>query len=401
MMTAYLSHSFSKHFTAFPAIKRHFFIAIALFLSNLPTLGYADVVKPALVEISTYTTGEVEIEIHASLEALLTGINAQYKNTQDAPNAEEYDAYRVLESEDLGDAFKSFEPILLNKVALTANGEKVDLSYAQIDIPEPGYTKVPRISLIKLTGQLDRSSTEVQWYYPAQFGDNAVRVRQVDKANEKWHWSQWQWLREDKASTAFSLTEIFTKQSVSEVIISYIKIGFDHIIPKGLDHILFILGIFLLSTRFKPLLGQVTMFTIAHTITLGLSMNGVIDLPPRIVEPLIALSIAYVGIENVFARNLHNSRLVLVFLFGLLHGMGFAGVLSDFGMPKDEFATALISFNVGVELGQLAVIALAYFALAIWFKSKENYRTYVTIPASLAISAIGLYWTLERLEWIA
>ena len=141
------------------------------------------------------------------------------------------------------------------------------------------------------------------------------------------------------------------------------------------------------------------MFTIAHTITLGLSMNGVITLPSNIVEPLIALSIAYVGIENVIAHRLHSSRLVLVFMFGLLHGLGFAGVLSDFGMPDSAFATALISFNIGVELGQLTVITLAFLLMGLWFRHRDWYRKRLTIPASLLISVIGLYWTFERLAF--
>ena len=143
------------------------------------------------------------------------------------------------------------------------------------------------------------------------------------------------------------------------------------------------------------------MFTIAHTITLGLSINGVIELPARIVEPLIALSIAYVGVENIFARKLRKSRLLLVFVFGLLHGLGFAGVLSDFGMPKDAFASALISFNIGVELGQLVVVTLAWFGVAIWFKSSAQYRQVVVVPASFLIAMVGVYWIFDRLELLA
>ena len=139
------------------------------------------------------------------------------------------------------------------------------------------------------------------------------------------------------------------------------------------------------------------MFTVAHTLTLALSMKGVISLPSNIVEPLIALSIAYVGIENIFARSLHKSRLVLVFLFGLLHGLGFAGVLSDFGMPPNAFATALISFNVGVELGQIAVILCAYLCVGIWFRHKPWYHNRIAVPGSLIISIIGLYWTYDRI----
>jgi hypothetical protein len=165
-------------------------------------------------------------------------------------------------------------------------------------------------------------------------------------------------------------------------------LGFTHILPKGLDHILFVLGLYLLSTKWKPLLVQVTSFTIAHSITLGLSMYGVVSLPPSIVEPLIALSIAYVAIENVVTSELHAWRPVVVFGFGLLHGMGFAGVLQEIGMPRSEFVTALISFNVGVELGQLAVITLAFALTGIWLRGKPWYRRGFVVPASQPVAAV-------------
>ena len=140
------------------------------------------------------------------------------------------------------------------------------------------------------------------------------------------------------------------------------------------------------------------MFTVAHTITLGLAMNGIISLPASIVEPLIALSIAYVGIENIFAKQLNNSRLLLVFLFGLLHGLGFASVLADFGMPENAFVTALISFNVGVEIGQLAIILVAFLLLGFWFGKKPWYKKFITTPASFVIAVIAFYWFIERLD---
>lgn len=363
---------------------------------------FADVVKPALVEINVDTKRAVVVEVRASIEALLTGINARYKNTQDAPNADDYDDYRKMSAAELQQAFIGFHQKLLQSVyvqAIDNTGiEPVSLQITSVDIPPTGYTKVPRISLIRLSGRLPESAQALRWYYPAAFGDNAVRVRQVDKQDQQWHWSQWQWLRNDEVSQAFSLTEIVARQSRFEVIGSYITIGFEHIVPKGLDHILFILGLFLLSTHWRPLLWQVTMFTVAHTITLGLAMNNIVELPANIVEPLIALSIAYVGIENIFARTLHKSRLLLVFIFGLLHGLGFAGVLADFGMPQDDFVVALISFNIGVELGQLAVITMAFVVLRSWFKDQQLYHRVIVLPGSVFISITGVYLVLERLE---
>jgi hypothetical protein len=370
---------------------------IGLLLLSL--VVHADVVKPALVEISANTNGSVSIELRASIEALLTGINGRYKNTQEAPQAEAYDALRVLSAKQLAEKFQPFQTKLLQQIELLADGQPVALHIDRVDIPEAGYTKVPRISVIYLRGELARSTQNLRWYYPLAFGDNAVRVRQVDEAQAQWHWSDWQWIKKDQHSEPFSLTELFTRKPTSDVILDYIGIGFDHIIPLGLDHVLFILGIYLLSVRWSPLLWQVTMFTVAHTITLGLSMAGWISLPANIVEPLIALSIAYVALENVFVRDLHKFRLVLVFAFGLLHGLGFADMLADFGMPNDAFFTALVSFNVGVELGQLAVIGIA-FVLTAWFRQKTWYNTAIVVPSSLLIAMMGLYWTIERLEFI-
>lgn len=374
-----------------------YFCIASLFLFSF--VAQADVVKPALVEISVHTTGRVSIEIRASIEALLTGINGQYKNTQDAPQAAEYDALRVLPAEKLRHQFTPFADEFLDQVTLTGVQQKIPLTIDKVEIPEPGYTKVPRISVLTLTGAIPRSVENLRWYYPAAFGDNAVRVRQVDAETEQWHWSDWQWIRTDRPSEPFSLLELFTRKPIHTVIINYIGIGFDHIIPLGLDHVLFILGIYLLSTAWSPLLWQVTMFTLAHTITLGMSMAGWIALPANVVEPLIALSIAYVAIENIFVRNLHKSRLVLVFGFGLLHGLGFASMLNDFGMPGGAFLTALISFNVGVELGQLTVIGAA-FLLVGWWRHKSWYPGFVVTPLSAAIALVGLYWFVERLEWV-
>lgn len=378
---------------------KSFFIAFLALIFSMPVM--ADVVRPALIEISVFTTGKISIEIRASVEALMTGINGRYTNTKQAPNAEEYDDYRVMQADDLLKAFESFRPTLQQGVDLKLDGESVALEIESIKIPEPGYTKVPRISVINLTGFVDRDRKQLTWYYPQSFGDHATRVRQIDELNERWHWSDHQWLKKDEYTQPYPLDEIFTRQSLLTVLKTYVVAGFQHIIPLGLDHILFVVGIFLLSTHLKPLLWQVTMFTLAHSITLSLSMLEIFSLPSRVVEPLIALSIAYVAIENLFSPRLHRSRLWIVFGFGLLHGLGFASILSEFGMPSDDFALALISFNIGIEIGQLAIIMLGYFGLSIWFKNQQTYRHVVVIPLSVMISLTGLYWFWERLEWVS
>jgi hypothetical protein len=144
-----------------------------------------------------------------------------------------------------------------------------------------------------------------------------------------------------------------------------------------------------------PLLAQVTCFTLAHTVSLALSLYGLAGLPSRVVEPLIALSIVYVAVENMLTAELRPARLVLGFAFGLLHGLGFAGALRELGWPEGQRFTALLAFNAGVEAGQLVVIGLAFFVLAALGRLGVDRRRLVR-GVSAVLGAIGLYWAIAR-----
>ena len=176
----------------------------------------------------------------------------------------------------------------------------------------------------------------------------------------------------------------------------YFKIGFQHIIPYGFDHILFVLALFFLNPNLKAVILQTTIFTLAHSITLGLSMIGKISPDTSVIEPIIALSILFVAIENLFTAELKWWRLILVFAFGLIHGCGFASALMDVGVPEENQLSMLLTFNLGVEAGQLAVITMAWFLIAKWFNEMSWYRARVVIPISSVIGCIALYWTIER-----
>jgi hypothetical protein len=176
----------------------------------------------------------------------------------------------------------------------------------------------------------------------------------------------------------------------------YVRLGFEHILPRGLDHILFVLALFFASTRLKPLLIQISVFTVAHTITLGLAAAGWISAPGSFVEPLIAISIAFVAVENLLAKELTPWRPLVVFGFGLFHGLGFASVLIDLGLPDEQFLTALVGFNIGVELGQISVVLAAWWLLRWWF-SKPWYRKRIAMPASFLIALTGLWWAFQRI----
>ncbi|MFM7742828.1 MAG: HupE/UreJ family protein [Verrucomicrobiota bacterium] len=178
--------------------------------------------------------------------------------------------------------------------------------------------------------------------------------------------------------------------------LSYLKQGFEHILPEGLDHILFVLGLFLLCRAWMPILIQVTTFTAAHTITLALATLGYVTVDPKIVEPVIAASIAIVALENIFRPTFGKFRLLMVFVFGLIHGLGFAQRLIDERIPEGSVVSSLLGFNLGVELGQLAVIALA-FAATFWIKDEDKYRRWIVIPASVLIALAGIFWAIQRL----
>jgi uncharacterized membrane protein len=176
----------------------------------------------------------------------------------------------------------------------------------------------------------------------------------------------------------------------------YLPLGFEHILPTGIDHILFIIGLYLLSPKLKTVLMQATAFTVAHTITLCMTMNNTIAPESAIVEPIIALSIVFIAFENLFLQEIKPWRILVIFGFGLIHGMGFAAALNEIGLPRDAFYASLISFNVGVELGQFSVILLCYFLFGRWFQQEIWYRQRIVFPLSISIGLIAMYWTMER-----
>lgn len=249
----------------------------------------------------------------------------------------------------------------------------------------------PAYVVMHLSGEIPAHATTFTWRYALAYGAYALTT-----SNEGHEEKARVWLDGDTTSAPFPLARDVLAPSRLEIIRQYLVLGFTHILPNGLDHILFILGIFLLTANVRGVLMQVTAFTIAHSITLGLTMYGLVSISPRIVEPAIALSIAYIAIENVMTAKLKPWRVAIVFAFGLLHGMGFAGVLEELGLPRSQFLAALVSFNVGVEAGQLAVIAAAYLLFAYWWQGRSWYRQRLVVPASAIIGAIGLFWTVQR-----
>jgi hypothetical protein len=280
--------------------------------------------------------------------------------------------------------------VFADRIVLFVDAHEVRADSVEYIPPSERSAPAAALGAFRLIGVMPRDATRLRWLYGLVGDRYPLEIRQPDGS------SAIEWIEGTNWSGVIDLSRSFTRPSRTAIARQYLWLGYVHILPRGLDHILFVLGLFLLSPRLKPLLLQVTAFTVAHSITLGLSIYGLVSLPSRIVEPLIALSIAYVAIENLATRELKPWRLALVFMFGLLHGLGFAGVLRGLGLPRGEFVTALLTFNLGVEGGQLSVIAAAMLLMSPAMR-KRWYRRAVVVPASLAIAAIGLYWTVTRL----
>ncbi|MCB1019109.1 MAG: HupE/UreJ family protein [Bryobacterales bacterium] len=331
--------------------------------------------------------GAYQADVAADVDALALGLDPA---TDSAVVAERMSA---LSPAELDQAVEHARRNLSENIEIRFDGqaEQADVTFPQHGTPAARAAEIPTVlgTLARFSGRVPEGAREVTVRAGEEF--KIVQLTVFDPAQS--------------GQTAFTLDPGATsppyqlgggeQTSAQNVYWRYIKLGFEHILPKGLDHILFVLGLFLLSTRLRPLLWQITAFTVAHSVTLALSMFGVVSLPSRLVESMIALSIAYVAIENLFTSKLTPWRTTVVFCFGLLHGLGFAGVLRELGLPRNQFVPALVSFNVGVELGQLTVVGLA-FAFVGRFRNHPLYRKAVVIPASLAIAATGIYWAVER-----
>jgi hypothetical protein len=196
---------------------------------------------------------------------------------------------------------------------------------------------------------------------------------------------------------AHTINYALEKAPVQDVIWFYTMLGVTHIIPEGIDHILFIVGICLLATSIRTILLQATAFTVAHSITLALSMRNIIVVPGQIVEPIISLSIMFVAIENIITNKLKSWRMLIIFVFGLIHGMGFASALNETGLPPGKFYLSVFSFNLGVEIGQVIVIFCAFALLIIPFRNRLWYRKAVLAPLSCIIAVTAVYWTILRI----
>jgi hypothetical protein len=186
-----------------------------------------------------------------------------------------------------------------------------------------------------------------------------------------------------------------TTQGAIEVMKTFVRSGIHHIMI-GPDHILFLVGLLLLGGSVMALVKIVTAFTIGHSVTLSLAALNVVSPPASVIEPAIALSIVFVGADNLVRGDGRDLRGWVALVFGLVHGFGFANVLREFGLPPEALGWSLFSFNVGVEIGQLAIVLIVAGMLEAIRRQSATLRQRVVFAGSIVVIAAGTYWFVER-----
>lgn len=359
-------------------------------LSILPHAATAHEVEPTVADVEV-GGDSVTVRLRTALEPLIAGIDLSgLADTNEAPEAVAHDALRLLPPAELEAALREAWPDLRNGLRVTSAEQRLVPEIGTVDIPEIGDPELRRDSVVTLIAPLPEGDAPVVLGIAPELGALIVRQGDGEASYEAF-------------LTGGALTEPMPRggiadQTTLDVFGQYLWQGILHIVPLGLDHILFVLGLFFFAMAWRPLLWQVTAFTLAHTVTLALATLGVVSAPGYVVEPLIAASITYVALENVWRGGVQRigwGRIAVVFAFGLLHGLGFASVFGELDVAGN-LIVKLVGFNIGVELGQLLVIAVAFLAVGIWFGRKPWYRRVIAIPASVVIGLVGLYWFLER-----
>ena len=362
-------------------------LLIKILFISLATNAQSHEVNPAIADILQKQDG-VQLEIRLNIEALLSGIDlSNVSNTDEAKQSAKYDFYRGRSDIDLKSDFSEIWPSLETEIKIKQDNELVALRLKNIIVEGQENFDYPRFSTIVFVASVDPYRPfSFQW--SKVYGDIVLRGQGSVNGFT-------QYLQAGIESSDITIGEQ-PEYKFSKVFFEYIPVGFTHIIPKGLDHILFVVGIFFLSTKLSALFWQITFFTLAHSVTLAMASLGIVKISPSIVEPLIAASIVYVAVENFYSKTLNLRRSIIVFCFGLLHGLGFASVLVEFGLPVQQFVPALVGFNIGVELGQISIVLILFGLIGYWFNTKNWYRKLITLPISSVVGLIGLYWFFER-----
>ena len=377
-------------------IKLSLFFIIAIFINLFSTVSISHEIKPSIADF-TYDENFLNIKIRLNAELILSNIDAsKISNTNSSSLSDIYDKLRILNKIELEELFKSSWQEISTNIDIKINNETKKINLINIEVEDIKNFEISRDTHIYLQVLLNNNSEYFTFSWIKKYGPIILRENNNDKLEDELFT---EYLQSGIESNQFSFNEKNFKNTLNSFI-NFFVLGVEHIIPKGLDHILFIFGLFLFSSSLKKLITQITIFTIAHSITLIFVSLSLMKINPQIVEPIIALSIVYVGIENIFKNYVKEYlRYVVILFFGLLHGLGFALVLSDIGYRSTDLFINLISFNIGIEVAQISIVLVLYLLVALNFAKNKNYRMFFQVPSSILISSIGLYWFFERINF--
>ena len=359
--------------------------AVVCVVLSLGAVTFAHPTAASFVVIHAPSRDTVTVTVTTEAAPLLMKLDALAGRVGDTDNATPADVDRRIRA--LGD-------VLLDQLELRVDDRQAPLEIQSLQ----RVTARPEQIQIVMTARVSNANASLRWRTSLFFGSYPLAVRAAGTAPESASDADdYEWLSGSETSRPYSLSSLSSSENGWTRTGRLIAIGFTHIVPGGLDHVLFVLGLFLLAGGARSLLLQISAFTLAHSVTLALAVTGWVSVPARIVEPLIALSIAYVAVENLFATSISRRRLAVVFVFGLLHGLGFAEALGALGLSRAHLATTLIGFNAGVELGQLAVVAGAALIVRALPMTPDVCRQLVARPASVAIAGAGLFLAVQRM----
>ena len=349
-------------------------------------------IKPAIIEFNK-VKNQINIVLKFNAEAFLANIDASvYKETINFSNSLKYSELRLLPREILKEKVFESKDQIINAIFIKTSKKQLNLKLVEIDVLEEKNIEKVRFTKVYLKTENKFIETPITFSTKKIFGPLIFKnFSNIDKGTDK---PQSQWLKPGNQTSKLGILQV--KTNITNFSILGIWNGILQIILYGFDHILFILGLFFFSHKLKPLLIQVTTFTIAHSITLIFGGLGYITISPLIIEVIIAASIIWVGFENLFRKNMKVSRIGVIFTFGLIHGLGFASMFKLKGLEGTDYYLNLLSFNIGIELGQLITL-LPLIILIPLFNRLSWYRILIAIPASIIIAIFGVEMFIDRI----
>ncbi len=349
-------------------------------------------IKPAIVEFNK-VKNQINIVLKFNAEAFLANIDASdYKETINFSNSIKYSELRLLPREILKEKVFESRDQIINSIFIKTSKKQLNLKLVEINVLEEKNIEKVRFTKVYLKTEIKFIETPITFSAKKIFGPLIFKnFSNIDKNTDK---PQSQWLKPGNQTSNLGILQI--KNNTTNFSILGIWNGILQIILYGFDHILFILGLFFFSHKLKPLLIQVTTFTIAHSITLIFGGLGYITISPLIIEVIIAASIIWIGFENLFRKKMKVSRLGVIFTFGLIHGLGFASMFKPKGLEGTDYYLNLLSFNIGIELG-LLITLLPLIILIPLFNRLTWYRILIAMPASIIIALFGVEMFINRI----